>query len=76
VFEKTTVALLVQLHFWEEVRQFILKPVRGNPKMELAIVMLIVPFLFNVSRIMEMWDSCGFIYTGIPHVTMDIRLVY
>ncbi|KAK3755022.1 hypothetical protein QZH41_011055 [Actinostola sp. cb2023] len=58
VFEKTTVALLVQLHFWEEVRQFILKPVRGNPKMELAIVMLIVPFLFNA---LMFWVVDGFL---------------
>ncbi|EDO38436.1 predicted protein, partial [Nematostella vectensis] len=47
IFEKITIALIVQLQFWESVREFILKPLKGHPKMEVAIVMLIVPFIFN-----------------------------
>ena len=49
LFEKSIIVLLVQLHFWETVRQFILRPVKNHPKIEVFIVMLMVPFLMNVS---------------------------
>ena len=49
IFEKIAIALLVMLDFWHDVRQFILKPVRRYPKVEVALVMLIVPFIINVS---------------------------
>ena len=49
VIEKIAVAFLVTLEFWHEVRQFILKPVKKYPKVEVALVMLIVPFIINVS---------------------------
>lgn len=38
----------MQLDFWEGVKDFILAPF-SNPKVELAFVMLIVPFFVNVS---------------------------
>ncbi|CAH3016923.1 unnamed protein product [Porites evermanni] len=47
IVEKATITLVVQLDFWEEVRKFILLPVKNHPKIELAIVMLIIPFVFN-----------------------------
>jgi len=47
IVEKATITLLVQANFWVEVRKFILLPVKNHPKVELAIVMLIVPFVFN-----------------------------
>lgn len=47
IVEKGTITLLVQLDFWIEVRKFILLPVKNHPKVELAIVMLIIPFVFN-----------------------------
>ncbi|XP_076363551.1 store-operated calcium entry regulator STIMATE-like [Tachypleus tridentatus] len=45
--EKLVVTLLIQLHFWESVRKFIMSPVR-NPKVEVAIVVLVIPFIVNV----------------------------
>ena len=51
IIEKATITLLVQLSFWEDVRKFILLPVKNYPKVELAISMLIIPFVFNVSII-------------------------
>ncbi|KAJ7388865.1 hypothetical protein OS493_035205 [Desmophyllum pertusum] len=47
IIEKATITLLVQLHFWKQVREFILLPVKNYPKVELAISMLIIPFVFN-----------------------------
>ncbi|XP_027058509.1 store-operated calcium entry regulator STIMATE-like isoform X1 [Pocillopora damicornis] len=47
IIEKATITLLVQLNFWEEVRRFILLPVKNHPRVELAISMLIIPFVFN-----------------------------
>lgn len=47
ILEKMAIALLVMLDFWHDVRRFILKPVRKYPKVEVALVMLIVPFIIN-----------------------------
>lgn len=47
IVEKATITLLVQLNFWEDVRKLILLPVKNYPKVELAISMLIIPFVFN-----------------------------
>lgn len=47
VIVKTTITLFMQLDFWEGVKDFILAPF-SNPKVELAFVMLIVPFFVNV----------------------------
>ncbi len=49
VLEKIAIALLVMLEFWHDVRRFILKPIRKYPKVEVALVMLIIPFIINVS---------------------------
>ena len=47
--EKSTIVLLVQLSFWDDVRKFILTPFKYHPKLEAGFVMLIVPFIMNVS---------------------------
>ncbi|XP_022783984.1 store-operated calcium entry regulator STIMATE-like [Stylophora pistillata] len=47
IIEKAPITLVVQLNFWEEVRRFMLLPVKHYPRVELAISMLIVPFVFN-----------------------------
>ncbi|KAF2897666.1 hypothetical protein ILUMI_08507 [Ignelater luminosus] len=47
VIVKTCITLLMQLNFWEGVRDFILSPI-DNPKVELAFVMLIIPFFVNI----------------------------
>ncbi|KAI4466447.1 vacuolar membrane protein [Holotrichia oblita] len=47
VIVKTTITLFMQLDFWEKVKDFILSPI-NNPKVELAFVMLIIPFFVNI----------------------------
>lgn len=47
---KISITLFMQLDFWDEVKDFILSPIY-NPKLELVIVMLIIPFIVNVSII-------------------------
>nr|CAD7394815.1 unnamed protein product [Timema cristinae] len=49
VIVKIFITLLIQLDFWDSVRDFILSPIT-NPRVELAIVMLIIPFIVNVSE--------------------------
>lgn len=46
VIEKILITMLIQLDIWEKVRLFILPPT--DPKLELTIVMLIIPFIVNV----------------------------
>lgn len=48
VIVKVSITLFMQLDFWENVKDFILSPI-DNPKVELAFVMLIIPFFINVS---------------------------
>lgn len=45
---KVCITLFMQLDFWEGVKNFILSPI-NNPKIEVAFVMLIIPFFVNVS---------------------------
>lgn len=47
IVEKVLITLLVQFEFWESVSHLILAPV-GNPKLEVTLVMLIIPFFVNV----------------------------
>lgn len=49
---KTCITLFMQLDFWENVKDFILSPI-NNPKIELAFVMLIIPFFVNVCFSMD-----------------------
>ncbi|XP_070558755.1 store-operated calcium entry regulator STIMATE-like [Ptychodera flava] len=46
IIEKILITLLVQFQFWDQVRDFILSPIH-NPELEVAIVMLIIPFIVN-----------------------------
>lgn len=50
VIVKVSITLFMQLNFWENVKDFILSPI-PDPKLELAFVMLIIPFFVNVSMI-------------------------
>lgn len=43
---KTCITLLMMLDFWDSVQQFILSPF-SNPRIEVALVMLIIPFFVN-----------------------------
>ena len=53
LIEKSVIVLLVQLSFWDDVRKFILTPFKYHPKLEAGVVMLIVPFVMNVSVISD-----------------------
>lgn len=46
IVEKILMTLLIQFHFWEDVRKFIMTPV-NDPKVELVIVMFVIPLLVN-----------------------------
>lgn len=48
VIVKICITLLIQLDFWDDVRDFILSPII-NPKVEVVVVMLVIPFFINVS---------------------------
>lgn len=47
ILEKMVITLLIQLPFWKSVRAFIMSPIT-NAKVEVAIVVLVVPFIINV----------------------------
>ncbi|XP_035227214.1 store-operated calcium entry regulator STIMATE-like isoform X2 [Stegodyphus dumicola] len=47
LIEKILITLLIQLDFWDQVRKIIMSPIK-DPKVEVAIVVLIVPFIINV----------------------------
>lgn len=44
---KLITTLVIQLDFWDEVKKFVLSPF-SDPRIELAVVMLIIPFFVNV----------------------------
>lgn len=46
IVEKILMTLLIQFHFWEDVRKFIMTPVK-DPNVELVIVMFIIPLVVN-----------------------------
>ncbi|KAF8767847.1 Store-operated calcium entry regulator like protein [Argiope bruennichi] len=47
LIEKIFMTLIIQLKFWDQVRKIIMSPIK-DPKVEVAIVVLIVPFIINV----------------------------
>lgn len=48
VIVKLITTLFIQLDFWDNVKNFVLSPF-ADPKIELAMVMLVIPFFVNVS---------------------------
>ncbi|XP_066912651.1 store-operated calcium entry regulator STIMATE-like [Clytia hemisphaerica] len=45
--EKCVILAFFQLKFWVKVKEIILLPFHGHPKIEVVIVVLIVPFIMN-----------------------------
>lgn len=45
---KLITTLFIQMDFWDNVKEFVLSPF-GDPRIELVVVMLIIPFFVNVS---------------------------
>ncbi|XP_065585000.1 store-operated calcium entry regulator STIMATE-like isoform X1 [Artemia franciscana] len=58
--EKILITGLIQLEFWDSVREWILSPIT-NPKLEIALVLLIVPFFVNV---LMFWVTDNFLMRG------------
>jgi hypothetical protein len=57
VLVKICITVLIQFDFWDDVRDFILSPVT-NPKVEVVMVMLIIPFFINVSIFTDIMIHC------------------
>lgn len=49
IIVKLITTLFIQLDFWNNVKNFVLSPFR-DPKIELAVVILVIPFFVNVSN--------------------------
>lgn len=47
VIVKVLTTLIIQMDYWDDVKNLILSPFK-NPKLELIVVMLIIPFFVNV----------------------------
>lgn len=47
VIVKLLTTLIIQMDYWNDVKNLILSPFK-NPKLELIVVMLIIPFFVNV----------------------------
>lgn len=47
VIVKLLTTLIIQMDAWENVKDFVLSPF-ANPKIELIVVMLIIPFVVNI----------------------------
>lgn len=62
VIVKIFITLLIQLEFWDHVSDFILSPIT-NPKIELAFVMLIIPFFVNL---LMFWVTDNFLMHRTP----------
>lgn len=45
---KLITTLFIQLDIWDNVKNFVLSPFK-DPRIELAVVMLVIPFFVNVS---------------------------
>lgn len=54
---KLITTLFIQMHFWDNVKDFVLSPF-GDPRIELVAVMLVIPFFVNVSAL----NSSSLIY--------------
>lgn len=70
VIVKTCITLLMQFNFWESVRDLILPPI-DNPKIELAFVMLIIPFFVNI---LMFWVTDNFLMHRSSNTTDPTRI--
>ncbi|XP_066260625.1 store-operated calcium entry regulator STIMATE-like [Euwallacea similis] len=62
VIVKVSITLFMQLDFWENVKDFILSPI-DNQYVELAFVMLIIPFFVNI---LMFWVTDNFLMYRDP----------
>lgn len=64
---KILITLFMQLNFWDSVKDFILAPLAPNPKLELAFVMLIIPFFVNI---LMFWVTDNFLMHRNAPITL------
>ncbi|XP_037092112.1 store-operated calcium entry regulator STIMATE-like [Pollicipes pollicipes] len=62
ILEKLVVSALIQLDIWDRVSQIILSPIT-NPRLELAIVVLVIPFFVNA---LMFWITDNFLMRRRP----------
>lgn len=55
---KLITTLFIQLDIWDNVKNFVLSPFK-DPRIELAVVMLVIPFFVNV-RVFDILEICDF----------------
>jgi hypothetical protein len=60
---KLLTTLIIQMDMWNDVRDIILSPFR-NPKVEIAMVMLVIPFFVNV---LLFWVTDNFLMRNKKH---------
>lgn len=63
VIVKILTTLIIQMDYWDDVKNLILSPFK-NPKLELIVVMLIIPFFVNV---LLFWVTDNFLMRNKKH---------
>lgn len=63
VIVKLLTTLIIQMDYWDDVKNLILSPFK-NPKLELIVVMLIIPFFVNV---LLFWVTDNFLMRNKKH---------
>jgi STIMATE family len=63
VIVKLLTTLIIQMDYWNDVKNLILSPFK-NPKLELILVMLIIPFFVNV---LLFWVTDNFLMRNKKH---------
>lgn len=67
VIEKILITCIIQLDFWNDVRELILSPIK-DPKLEVAIVVLVIPFVINA---LMFWVVDNFLMHRRPKMSKD-----
>ena len=63
VIVKILTTLIIQMDYWNDVKELILSPFK-NPKMEQLVVLLIIPFFVNV---LMFWVTDNFLMRNKKH---------
>ena len=70
MIEKLIITLVIQLRFWDHIRDIILWPLIMNPEVEVLIVILIIPFFVNV---LMFWVTDNFL--TMHRIKQDLNLI-
>ena len=69
VVAKILITILIQLEFWDKVRDLILAPIK-DPKVATTVVLLVIPFFVNVSLSYSFHETTSFNFSFIFQVMM------